>query len=325
MSRLATVLIVFLPAFTPPSAAQQSGAVQSPAQVTELLGRMSAAVRELDYRGLFTYEQGGSLDTLKIVHSVRDGVEYERLEHLSGPTREFVRRGQPVNCLPPGDQLLRGRLRALGENAGGLSAHYVFYLRGEERIAGREAHILQIVPRDEYRYGYTLGIDRQSGMPLLFMLVSEMEKGKRVLERFQFVELTLGGIDDSELTPVSDRHRIAGQQMDGCRPPPSARTDNWQLNWLPQGFMFSGQRKIEPNGDMLMYTDGLTTFSVFIDPVVDSYTVEGQARRGATVAYMQRVEKHNLPYSITVVGEIPPITARRVAESVKSLVPPPQR
>ena len=83
--------------------------------------------------------------------------------------------------------------------------------------------------------------------------------------------------------------------------------------------MFSGQRRTDSNGDMLMYTDGLTTFSVFIDPVIDTFTVEGQARRGATVAYMQQVERRNLPYSVTVVGEIPPITARRVAESVKSL------
>ena len=324
-SWLATALIFFLPTIALPAGAVEDGARQSPARMSELLARMSAAVRELDYRGLFTYEHGGALDTLKIIHSVRDGVEYERLEHLIGPRREFVRSGQQVSCLPPGDQLLRGRLTSLSQNAGGLSNNYQFYLRGNQRIAGRDAQILQIVPRDEYRYGYTLGIDVQSGMPLMFLLVGEGDKAARVLERFQFVELTLGDVDDAELQPVDDNYRIARHQLAaGCQQLQQAEPGKWRPNWLPRGFMFSGQRRTEPNGDMLMYTDGLTTFSVFIDPVVDSYTVEGHARRGATVAYMQQVERRSLPYSITVVGEIPPVTARRVAESIASLPPSPQ-
>ncbi len=296
-----------------------AAAAETPEKMTELLGRMSAAVRELSYRGLFTYEHGGSLDTLKVIHTVRDGIEYERLEHLSGPTREFVRSGQRVDCLPPGDKLLRGRLGSLGGKVGGLSNHYHFHIRGSERIAGRDAQIVQILPRDEYRYGYTLGIDRDSGMPLMFLLLGEVEKKKRVLERFQFIELTIGEVGEEELTPVNPGHRVAEHQLARCEENLKAVIKSWQLNWLPQGFMFSGQRRTDSNGDMLMYTDGLTTFSVFIDPVIDTFTVEGQARRGATVAYMQQVERRNLPYSVTVVGEIPPITARRVAESVKSL------
>ena len=62
------------------------------------LDAMSRSFRSLDYHGVFTYEQGQSLSSVRIAHAVVDGVEQERLVHLDGEQREFVRRGHRVDC-----------------------------------------------------------------------------------------------------------------------------------------------------------------------------------------------------------------------------------
>lgn len=48
------------------------------------LDAMSRSFRSLDYQGVFTYEQGQSLSSVRIAHAVIDGVEQERLVHLDG-------------------------------------------------------------------------------------------------------------------------------------------------------------------------------------------------------------------------------------------------
>jgi sigma-E factor negative regulatory protein RseB len=67
--------------------------------------------------------------------------------------------------------------------------------------------------------------------------------------------------------------------------------------------------------EMLMFTDGLATFSVFIEPAVDTVP-EGVAQRGATLAMMTGVEYQNKIYRVTIVGEIPVITAQRLAQGI---------
>ncbi len=69
---------------------------------------------------------------------------------------------------------------------------------------------------------------------------------------------------------------------------------------------------------MLMYTDGLASFSVFLQPL-DSRTwnVEGRAQRGAISAFMGQLETGEAYYRVTVVGEIPGGVAEQLARSIK--------
>lgn len=134
------------------------------ATVDDLLRQLSQSMQERSYKGRFTYEYGGQLDTLEIIHAVKDGVEYERLQHLSGPSREVVRKGRAVGCVNTGGYLLRGGVlsgsQVPGETPISLNQYYHFFLRGEERIAGRNASLIQIAPKDGFRYGATLAVDK---------------------------------------------------------------------------------------------------------------------------------------------------------------------
>ena len=91
--------------------------------------------------------------------------------------------------------------------------------------------------------------------------------------------------------------------------------ESWRLGWVPPGFAFAGQRKVRNQIDMMMYTDGLTTFSVFIE-LAAGVTPEGVASRGATLAVMDSLSHQGARYRVTVVGEIPVVTAQKIAQNI---------
>jgi len=290
-----------------------ANATESPEKISQLLSGMSQALRERDYRGLFTYEFGGALQTLQITHQVTEGVEQEHLEYLNGPSRRVEREGRDISCLSAADQVLRGLLPALEGNFHGLNQHYHFYLRDEQRIAGRTAVVLQIVPRDEYRYGYTLSIDKETYLPLGAMTLGV---NRRVLERLQFASLDLEPSDDW-VAGVEASARVKRTHWTGCEPP--VETLEWDLSWVPSGFVVAGSSVLPDVGELKLYTDGLSAFSVFVRPMERSVAAQGKAQRGATVAYMQQQMFKGEPMTITVVGEIPARAAQRIAGGIRQV------
>jgi sigma-E factor negative regulatory protein RseB len=298
-------------------------------QVQVLLADMSRALREQNYQGLLTYEHGGSMESLRLTHWVRDGVEYGSLDRLNGPAQQRLQKGLPTTCVPVADQLLRGLLKPFGAGAHNFEQNYHFYLRGNERIAGRQATVMQIVPRDQYRHGYNLAIDEQSALPLRAMIVSN---DKRVLERFQFIDLRVGGsleglpeankVRDQEAaaTPCPQNVDVQESGVESADNTVKLLASHWQVGWMPSGFVLSDVKSAADLGEVLMFTDGLSAFSVFVSPPAkaEQKTFEyGRAQLGATVAYIHPVKVSNRPHVVTVVGEIPTQTAMRIASSVR--------
>lgn len=291
---------------------------QEPAALTsvdELLERASRALQEQNYRGRFTYEFGTTMETLEIVHVVRKGVEYERITHLNGVEREFLRGGREQDCVSTGGFLLRGGLIPQTGGAVSLAQSYHFYIRGRDRIAGRDAEVVQAVPKDEYRYGMTLAVDRLSGLPLMSLITVP---NKSAIERFQFTELEVGEeIDMAAISPTASQYsKLDGSDLP-CSKPPQGESI-WRANWLPPGFVVS-QITSDNEGDVLTYTDGIASFTLFIRPLTDpSLFKQGMARRGATTALMSIISASPHPAGVVLVGEVPFATAQQVVSSVSS-------
>lgn len=283
--------------------------------VDALLQKASRALQEETYSGRLTYEFGTVLETLEVVHVVKDGIEWERIHHLNGVEREFLRSGKNKDCVTLGGFLLRGgRVDAGGADVS-LAQHYHFYIRGDDRIAGRAASVVQLDPKDEHRYGMTLAVDKQSGLPLMSLILSGSDNA---LERFQFVELDIGmPIDDSALQPTHEAHATLDGKATACQRAESA-PGAWHASWVPGGFLLSDSGTDPEAGDFLTYTDGLSSFSLFISPKGgDAAARQGVARRGATVAVMSTLLLGQQPRSIVLVGEVPVATAQRIVASVK--------
>ncbi|MCO1334930.1 MucB/RseB C-terminal domain-containing protein [Microbulbifer sp. OS29] len=289
----------------------QSGLVNPGAvgsnEVGHWLAKLAKAVTELEYSGLVTFEHAGLLETLQVVHAVREGEQVERVRYLSGEPRELISHGSAGNC----DFSASPRNRATSWSSAGqqqVQRAYQFILRGEERIADRDAVVIEARPRDRYRLGLVVSLDRETGLPLKTMLVSTQG---RVLERYQFVRLDLSPVDDSALQAVSNNARRIDNRNE-C----TASQSRWQVGWLPEGFRVVSVKPLS-DGDMMVFSDGLGVFTVFVQrlgPELEGY--KGRAIRGATVAYMDRLEVEGVAYTVTVVGEIPDTTARRVASSI---------
>ena len=288
---------------------------QATPQVSELLAKMAGTSHKLNYRGTFTYQHkdNPSLNSFLVYHWVEDGIEHERLQYLNGPEREISRSGRSMDCQSVGDQLLLGKLSGIGDKLVQLGELYRFEIRGPERIAGRDATVLLAIPQDAYRYSYFLSIDNATGLVLKSWLVDE---SARPLERYQFVELELNpDLAKIKQIPVPNLHRDADTQVPECNPSSLKEPQKWRLQWIPPGFAFVGQKVVKNDIDMLMYTDGLTSFSVFIE-LAGEAVPEGVAKRGATLAAMDQFTLNNQRYRVTVVGEIPVAAAQKIAQNI---------
>lgn len=285
----------------------------------ELLKRMAEAGRNASYRGTFTYEHGGVLKTFKIFHTVRDGKEYERLVYMNGPKAEVIRQGSSLDCRRASDVLLRGAVIESAVGHGHIGDFYKLMIRGEDRVADRDVVELQVVPKDQQRYGYVLSIDKQNALLLRAMLVSPDHK--QVLERFQFVDIDLNTpITDEELQNSDSRPLVADVNALPCADASDKpESTYWQAGWLPKGFVLVGQKEgNEPGHETLMFTDGLAFFTIFVDNGNGLKIPPLQAQRGATVAVMSKARDGLREFSVCVVGEIPMPSADRVARSLRA-------
>ncbi|WP_322980761.1 MucB/RseB C-terminal domain-containing protein [Pseudomonas sp. C11] len=298
-----------------------SGLLALPVQASEVqdwLKRLAEAERQQSFQGTFVYERNGSFSTHSVWHAVEsDGSIHERLMQLDGPSQEVFKVDGQARCVSGAlaDQVSDGQSwPARNFDAAQLGEWYDMRVAGHSRIAGRDAVVLILSPKDQHRYGFELHLDRETGLPLKSLLLSD--KGQ-LLERFQFTDLEARVPDAEALQPTSD-----------CQPvhfkPADAMADGaWRSDWLPPGFsLISAQlRRSEVSDEpvaVLMYGDGLARFSVFLEPLQGAVADDVRSQLGPTVAVSRRMTTHEGDMMVTVVGEIPLGTAERIALSMRT-------
>lgn len=283
---------------------------------TEALGwlaKMSSSYREVAYQGVVTFQRGDDLQVMQIARSLDDGESHELLTRLTGQGAQVVRAAHPLDCTHPGQQLLQLGEQALASECG-LAEHYRFEVGDGDRIAGRQAVRIGIQPRDMYRYGYVLELDRETG---LLLRLSTLGRGDQILERFQFADLHYG----EHLAPQRhvDTVHPARHPHPDLVDEGAALTAPWLVSWLPRGFTPTDSAVAV--SARRTYTDGLAVFSVFFEQLPrEMRPGEGVARQGSTTSYTRGMSLAGKPVLVTIVGEVPLNTARMVADSVR-LVP----
>jgi sigma-E factor negative regulatory protein RseB len=292
---------------------------------------MNHAFMDASYDGIFSYFSGNDLSTLRVIHTVTNGVQRERLIHLNGAPREIVRTGDKVACiLQPGDEILALEssipsgpfARAFAKAFEGASDHYRMSLHGVDRVANREAMRVAVLPRDEERYGFRLWIDRDSALLLRSELIDA--RGKK-LEIFQFATLKVGGtISEQDLTPETHDGALTSRMELGPTQTPPPQLVEWQAGWVPDGFtMASSDIRRTPSTSQavntMMYSDGLAAFSIFVEAMPEAGAANLISRSGATVAVTLTLDAGSDQgnHLVTVVGEIPTATAQKIALSIR--------
>lgn len=310
------------------AAAPASRAEPLAEQVIQFLQQTQQAARNTDYSGVFTYQQGASMQSSRIVHVVDGTGERERLIILDGEPREFIRHNDTVQCLVPAKELVLIEKHRMDRFPGvllgdghDLETHYTLQL-GEtrQRVAGHECIPAEILPRDELRYGYRFCVDPESK---LLIKAQTLDGQGEVINQIAFSSLQQGSaVQAHELDPPWDlrnwrKVELATQTIDVA-----------ELGWrvvLPPGFEHSTQisrpmKSGKPVMQMVL-TDGLAAISVFFEqfqPSQDDRVMpRGPARNGAMNIYGARIGDHWL----TAIGEVPAGTLRQLVEHIE-YVPP---
>ncbi|KAA8696600.1 MucB/RseB C-terminal domain-containing protein [Pseudomonas caricapapayae] len=286
----------------------------------DAINRLAKVDQQQSYQGTFVYERNGSFSTHRIWHRIAEGKVQERLLQLDGSAQEVLRVDGLTQCVSgtleagvanPADSTSRAF------DVKKLSAWYDIKIVGKSRVAGRQATIVALSPKDQHRYGLELHLDNETGLVLKSLLLSE--KGQ-LLERFQFTDLdTAGNLSDQMLKVSADCKPVSAVKV---RPESSIGPVAWHSDWLPPGFEISssGVRKnasAQSSVTRLMYGDGLARFSVFIEAVKGGPSTDIRTQLGPTVAVSRRLATPQGDMMVTVVGEIPMGTAERIALSMR--------
>lgn len=292
--------------------------------VRHWLDRMASAVSNLTYQGTLVNIRGVQTDTFRIYHRVDQSGMRERLVSISGAPREILRDNDTVRCIFPDRQsvVIDSRVTerlfpVIPADLAELSAgRYEFAVESADRIAEHEAEVIRIMPRDEFRYGYRLWLERNTGMLLKSHLLNE--RGKPV-EQLLFTEIQIGGsIPDSDLLPDVRSQGFVQVTLPASEQITSSSTQpHWQVGKLPAGFARIGHRFAE-SLEHMVFTDGLASVSVYIEPVNEGKTpASGFSQMGAVNIYGHVVNG----FSVTAVGEVPRKTLKMMAASVAQATP----
>lgn len=285
------------------------------------LQQLEPALTRTSYKGVFVYARGDQVSSMQIAHRFRNGMVEERLVMQDGQVGEIVRKGMDVVCVLP----KHGRMELSSTIPSGPFAEvfasqlmpvdrwYRPEITGRDRIAGHNVVRLALNARDSLRYSHQLWLEASTGLPLKGKVLS---MSGDVLEYFHFTSLTISdSLPDREFMIQSEGREVSRRLEPHSAAEPGKNMEGWTLGWKPEGFRPAAAPR-SGSGKAVAFSDGLASFSVFVEAAAGTEMPSGTSRIGATTVYMQRLEKNSEVYLVTVVGEIPLETALRVAESV---------
>lgn len=288
------------------------------------LQKIYRASQTLSYSGTFVYRQGDRSESSRITRLADAHGDNEKLEALDGVRREIVRTGDEVKCYLPDNKLVKVDRRSkhptfpalLPAQSASLTDHYAVIKGETARIAGFDCQSIVLKPKDEFRYGYKLWADLASGMLLKARIVNE--KGEAV-EEFTFTQLTIGGPIGKDMVKSAFASQSKHWRVENAAVEPTNLAQNgWSINPGIPGFrkVIEVKRQLRQSQRVgqVVYSDGLAAVSVFIEPLeLRREAVQtGLSSMGAVNIYTRELANH----VVTVVGEAPPKTVRRIAESV---------
>ena len=174
---------------------------------------------------------------------------------------------------------------------------------------------MSISPDDRYRYGYDFWLEEHTGLLLKWVLFNAKHKS---LAKLVFTDFVTGSaINLKELE--SDSRAEDFVEMKTFSPHKTVVTQSsprWQPAILPPGFnltSYSHEKGVGGVYEHMVYSDGLAAVSVYVEqqgsgPVIKS----GVSQLGTNNAYTRRQG----PLQITVIGEVPKITVKSIANEM---------
>ncbi len=289
------------------------------------LENSGAAAKHANYSGTLVLVRGERMRTLEIRQGFDGTRRLRYTRSISGPKRmEMLRLGDETLVVYPARKLVihgvgkSGRaLAQLADEVRHAPEHYELEDQGSDWVAGRDCRVVRFTPRDEYRYGCELCVDRESGLLLRARVVTAMGD---LLEQFAFTSVELRDAFAS-FAPGSFELRTDTRGFDEFFMPYGAKpaSAKWAVEKLPPGFtVHEGVARmrrgaVEPVHHMVV-SDALTRVSVFIDRLPKG--AAGMRERFARFAHHGYMRMQN-GHQIMVIGNAPIETVRMIGDSLR--------
>ncbi len=282
-----------------------------------LLQEMSKASQSLNYEIAFISITKQGIDSYRYRHAISNNFPLAQLVLMDGPRREIVQRGKDISYfetgLQPftldGDHIVDSLPAIVFSDFSRLTKYYDFIPVGRARAVDRLSQVIRVVSRDGTRFSYVIWVDEDTKLPLR---VDLLDRDGETLEQFRVISFvadvavkgSLSMLEKATLPPVLSVPAGDKGQF------------SWQPKWLPDGVTeVARSRRNLPNIpvpiESRLYSDGLFSFSVNVNATTNppSEQLVRQGRRTVQTEIRNANE-------ITVVGELPPSTAKRIAESI---------
>lgn len=293
------------------------------------LERMTTAMSQMSYQGTFVYVQGDEVVTMRITHVADEAGVRERLVAMSGAPREVLRDSSGVRWVLGDDHsVLQDQAFSRSffpqlptDERDRTERSYALKLGGTGRIAGQSVRNLEVMPRDDYRYGYSLWLEEHSALLLKWQLI---DSDGKALAKLMFTDIRMGSaVDPGELNSSSQLKKFrtvesrlpAGQGLAQTAP-------RWRPARLPPGFELTAHRNFGPQEsgmyEHLVYSDGLAAVSVYVESGGSEGAQDpGLSRHGTTHAFSKTADG----VLITVIGDVPAATVQLIGDAVVAAAP----
>jgi sigma-E factor negative regulatory protein RseB len=296
------------------------------------LARIHSAANRGNYQGTMVVTAGGAVSSSKVWHFRVGDQSYERLEAMDGRQQRVYRHNDTVQTVWPQSRVaVVERREALSMTSTTPQAvepraleQYTLKSEGVARVAGRDAQVFLLDPRDRLRFAQRLWADQASGLMLRADVIAPGREGT-VLESAAFSQVEIGVKPQPELVTQAlkklDGYRVVRPQQQSTQ----LKAEGWTLAAVVPGFKLAGcvKRQLEAAAQderaaetvlQTVFFDGLTHVSLFIEPfIAQRHRGEGQGQIGATGTLMQRSGE----FWITVMGDVPLATLKQFADALQ--------
>ena len=294
------------------------------------LARMHAAANERNYQGTMVFTAAGVVSSSRVAHFCVGEQYFERIEALDGRMQMIYRHNDTVHTLwPQSNVAVVEKREALGAQMLLVPTvepraldQYGLQAEGRERIAGREAEVFLLQPRDDLRYPQRLWADLATGLMLRADVIGP---GKAVLESSAFSEIEIGikPQPESVLQPLRklSGYKVLRAQFERTQ----LEAEGWALTRPLPGFGLAScvKRPLEASAAadgrntesvlQAVFSDGLTHVSLFMERFdAARHRKDVQAQLGATSTLMER----RGDFWLTAMGDVPAPTLRKLLEAL---------
>jgi sigma-E factor negative regulatory protein RseB len=196
-------------------------------------------------------------------------------------------------------------------------------------IAGHDAYRVNFISKDAHRYNRHLWIAKSTYMLLKMDISNDMGE---VLESCEFSQIDVDiDIPKSEFSHKDFvRHQAkhfekASEKNQEKQSQMNIEENDWKASWLPQGFYFSGssheltkynEQDKQHALELLMYTDGLSAISVFIEEVEHKSVFNESSQQGAVSAYSEVHVVDGKHVMVTSIGDVPLPSLERITKGM---------